>query len=165
MGRASVATPAGAAPLDAIDLRLLDLLQANGRATYAELGVAVGLKPPATLERVRSLESQGIITGYGARVDAGKLGSGLAAFVSCFTTPDAGQAGYDDLIASLSAHDEVLELHSVAGDESYILKVATRSTAHLDELLTRIKATPGIARTRTTVVLSTPFTREGIVVS
>jgi Lrp/AsnC family transcriptional regulator, leucine-responsive regulatory protein len=157
-----VAAPLQPSELDDIDVRLLGALQANGRATYAELAAGVGLKPPATFERVRGLESRGIIRNYGARIDAPKVGLGLVAFVSCFTTPDPGDAGYDDLIASIAKHPEVLEVHSVAGDESYILKVITRSTTHLDELLTRLKTTAGIARTRTTVVLSTPFERDGI---
>jgi Lrp/AsnC family leucine-responsive transcriptional regulator len=148
--------------LDDIDARLVAVLQDNGRATYAELAASVGLKPPATFERVRSLEARGVIRNYGARLDARKLGLALVAFVSCFTTPDSGDCGYDELIASIAKLPEVLEIHSVAGDESYILKVVTRSTAHLDELLTRLKATPGIARTRTTVVLSTPFERDGV---
>jgi Lrp/AsnC family leucine-responsive transcriptional regulator len=147
--------------LDDIDARLIEVLQGHGRATYAELAASVGLKPPATFERVRGLEARGIIRNYGARLDAGKVGLGLVAFVSCFTTPDSGHSGYDELIASIAAYPEVLEIHSVAGDESYILKVVTRSTTHLDELLTRLKSTPGIGRTRTTVVLSTPFERDG----
>lgn len=168
MARGAVAIEpavATAPELDEIDLRLLAALQERGRATYAELGASVGLKPPATFERVRSLESRGILRNYGARLDAAKLGLPLVAYVSCFTTPESGQGGYEELIGSIAALPEVLEIHSVAGDESYILKVLTRSTTHLDDLLTRIKATPGIARTRTTVVLSTPFARDGIVLS
>jgi Lrp/AsnC family leucine-responsive transcriptional regulator len=167
MARSSelAAAPPQPSELDDIDARLIDVLQGNGRATYAELAASVGLKPPATFERVRGLESRGIIRNYGARVDARKVGLGLVAFVSCFTTPDAGDSGYDELISSIAKHPEVLEVHSVAGDESYILKVVTRSTTHLDEFLTRLKATAGISRTRTTVVLSTPFERDGIALS
>src|ERR1700733_7104302 len=98
--------------LDEIDIRLIGALQTNGRATYAELAAGVGLKPPATFERVRGLESRGIIRNYGARIDAPKVGLGLVAFVSCFTTPDAGASGYDELIASIAKHPEVLEVHS-----------------------------------------------------
>jgi Lrp/AsnC family leucine-responsive transcriptional regulator len=57
---------------------------------------------------------------------------------------------------------EILEVHSVAGEETYVLKVIARSTAHLDELLAKLKAVKGMARTRTTIVLSTPFERGGI---
>jgi Lrp/AsnC family leucine-responsive transcriptional regulator len=57
---------------------------------------------------------------------------------------------------------EVCEVHSVAGEESFVCKVMTRSTQHLDELLSRLKALPGMARTKTTIVLNTPFERDGI---
>jgi Lrp/AsnC family leucine-responsive transcriptional regulator len=151
-------TDADLPELDGIDARLIDVLQTNGRATYAELAAEVGLKPPATYDRVRSLEARGIIRNYGARVDGRKIGLGLVSFVSCYTTPESR---YEDFVAKCAAFPEVLEIHSVAGDESYIVKVRTRSTTHLDDLLSRLKMTPGIGRTRTTVVLSTPFERDG----
>jgi Lrp/AsnC family leucine-responsive transcriptional regulator len=144
--------------LDELDLALAAALQRNARATYAELGAAVGLKPPATHERVRRLEERGIVRGYGARLDPRKLGLELVAFVSCFTTPELRD---EDFVGTVSGLPEVVEIHSVAGDESYILKVVTRSTTHLDQFLTRLRVIPGVGRTKTTVVLSTPFEREG----
>lgn len=144
------------ADLDEVDLKLLGELQRNGRATYAELAARVGLKPPGTHERVRRLEERGVIEGYGVRLDPHRLGVELVAFVSCFTGAEP-----PSFAAAVSALPEVAEIHSVAGDESYILKVLTRSTSHLDELLSRIKAIPGITHTKTTVVLSTPFARIG----
>jgi Lrp/AsnC family leucine-responsive transcriptional regulator len=147
--------------LDELDLRLLGALQRNARSTFAELGAVVGLKPPAVHDRVKRLESRGFIRGYAARVDARSLGLGLVAFVSAYTTPEAD---YDRFVASVGGLPEVLEVHSVAGEESFVLKVLTRSTAHLDDFLSRIKVVPGIGRTKTTIVLSTPFEREGIAV-
>lgn len=144
--------------LDELDLALVAALQRNGRATYAELGAAVGLKPPATHDRVRRLEERGIVRSYGARLDPRKLGLELVAFVSCFTTAELRDA---DFVRTVGSLPEVVEMHSVAGEESYILKVVTRSTTHLDELLTRLRVIPGLGRTKTTVVLSTPFEREG----
>jgi Lrp/AsnC family leucine-responsive transcriptional regulator len=145
--------------LDDVDLKLLAELQQNGRATYAELAAAVGLKPPGTHDRVRRLEERGLIQGYGARLDPRQVGVGLVAFISCFTTADERP---DAFVADVSSLPEVAEIHSVAGDESYILKVLTRSTTHLDELITRVKSVPGVLRTKTTVVLSTPFARVGL---
>ena len=69
---------------------------------------------------------------------------------------------YDAFTGAIQSFHEVIEIHSVAGDETFLLKVVTRSTAHLDDFLTRIKRVPGVARTRTTVVLSTPFERGGL---
>ena len=145
--------------LDDLDLRLLDALQRNGRSTFAELGSLVGLKPPAVHERVKRLEGRGFIRNYAARLDARRLGFELAAFVSAYTTPDVN---YERFVATVTALPEVIEIHSVAGEESFVLKVLTRSTAHLDEFLSRLKAVPGIGRTKTTIVLSTPFERDGI---
>jgi len=145
--------------LDSLDLRLLDALQRNARSTYAELGSLVGLKPPAVHDRVKRLEARGFIRGYAARVDPRRLGLGLVAFVSAYTTADVDYERFHSAVARLP---EVVEIHSVAGEESFVLKVLTRSTAHLDDFLSRIKAVPGIGRTKTTIVLSSPFERDGI---
>ena len=145
--------------LDELDLQLLDALQRNARSTFAELGAVVGLKPPAVHERVKRLEGRGFVRGYAAQLDNRRLGLELAAFVSCYTTPDCA---YDEFTAALSAMPEVCEIHSVAGEESFVLKVMTRDTAHLDRLLSQLKLVPGMARTKTTIVLSTPFERGGI---
>ena len=145
--------------LDELDLRLLDALQRNARSTFAELGSVVGLKPPAVHDRVKRLETKGYVRGYAAQLDSKMLGLELVAFVSCYTTPDCS---YDLFTQTLSQMPEVLEVHSVAGEESFVLKVMTRSTAHLDELLSRLKAVTGMARTKTTIVLSSPFERGGI---
>src|SRR6202790_1120423 len=151
--------PTGHPELDRIDLRLLAALQRNARSTYAELGVMVNLKPPAVHDRVKRLESRGFVRRYSAQLDARRVGYELTAFVSAFCAPDLD---YDGFTAAVQACPEVLEIHSVAGDETYLLKVATRSTAHLDDFLSRIKRVPGVARTRTTLVLSTPFERGGL---
>ncbi len=155
--RANIAFESG--ELDELDLRLLEALQRNARATFADLGNIVGLKPPAVHERVKRLEGRGYVRGYAAQLDGKLLGLELVAFVSCYTTPECR---YDAFTAALAAMPEVTEIHSVAGEESFVLKVMTRSTAHLDELLSRLKAVPGMARTKTTMVLSTPFVRAGI---
>ncbi len=145
--------------LDELDLRLLAALQRNGRSTFAELGSLVGLKAPAVHDRVKRLEVRGFIRGYAARLDARRLGFELAAFVSAYTTADVDYERFHARVASLP---EVVEIHSVAGEESFVLKVLTRSTAHLDEFLSRLKAVPGIGRTKTTIVLATPFERDGV---
>jgi len=148
--------------LDELDLRILEALQRNARSTFAELGTLVGLKPPAVHERVKRLEGRGFVRGYAAQLDNRRLGLELLAFVSCYTAPDCS---YDAFTAALSDIPEVLEVHSVAGEESFVLKVMTRSTGHLDEVLTKLKGVRGMARTKTTIVLSTPFERGGISIS
>jgi Lrp/AsnC family leucine-responsive transcriptional regulator len=150
------------AELDELDLRLLDALQRNARSTFAELGLLVGLKPPAVHDRVKRLESRGFVRGYAAQLDAKRLGYELVAFISCYTTPDCA---YEPFMSALGAMPEIVEIHSVAGEEAYICKAMTRSTQHLDDLLSRLKVVPGMARTKTTIVLSSPFERGGIPVA
>ena len=145
--------------LDDLDLRLLEALQSNARSTFAELAALVGLKPPAVHDRVKRLERLGYVRGYAARLDARRLGFELVAFVSAYTTPDVD---YDAFTTAIAALPEVAEIHSVAGDESFVLKVLTRSTDHLDEFLGRLKALRGMARTKTTIVLSTVHQRESL---
>jgi Lrp/AsnC family leucine-responsive transcriptional regulator len=149
----------GPAELDPTDLRLLEALQRNARSTYAELGALVGLKPPAVHDRVKRLETRGFVRGYAAQLDARRVGYELTAFVSAFCAPDLD---YDAFTASAQKFPEIIEIHSVAGDETFLLKVVTRSTTHLDDFLTRVKRIPGVARTRTTIVLATPFERGGL---
>lgn len=147
--------------LDELDIGILEALQRNARSTFTELGTIVGLKAPAVHERVKRLENRGYIRGYGAKLDPGLLGLQLTAFISCYTSPDCS---YEEFTNALSSMPEVCEIHSVAGEESFVCKVATRSTQHLDDLLARLKATPGMARTRTTIVLGVPFDRGGVAV-
>jgi Lrp/AsnC family leucine-responsive transcriptional regulator len=152
-------SPGGQGELDRTDLRLLEALQRNARSTYAELGALVGLKPPAVHDRVKRLETRGFVRGYAAHLDARRVGYELTAFVSAYCAPDLD---YDAFTAAAQAFPEIIEIHSVAGDETFVLKVVTRSTSHLDDFLTRVKRIPGVARTRTTIVLATPFERGGL---
>lgn len=147
--------------LDELDLQLLDALQRNARSTFAELGSLVGLKAPSVHDRVKRLEQRGFIARYSAQLDAKRLGLQLTAFVSLYTTPDCN---YDEFTRALGAMPEVCEVHSVAGEETFVCKVVTGSTKHLDDLLARLKGMPGMARTRTTIVLTTPYDRGGITV-
>ncbi|HLW37155.1 MAG TPA: Lrp/AsnC family transcriptional regulator [Candidatus Eremiobacteraceae bacterium] len=146
--------------LDQLDLQILEALQRNGRSTFAELGAIVGLKAASVHDRVKRLETRGYLRGYTARLDSKLLGLELTAFVSCYTSADTD---YDDFAEAVSALPEVCEVHSVAGEESFVLKVMTRSTGDLDAFLSRLKKVAGILRTKTLIVLSTPFERGGII--
>ena len=88
-----------------------------------------------------------------------RLGYELTAFVSCYTT---AEATYDNKASNIAALPEVLEIDGVTGEETFVLRVATRSTAHLDDFLNRLARIRGVARTKTTIVLSTPFERGGL---
>jgi Lrp/AsnC family leucine-responsive transcriptional regulator len=139
--------------LDPIDLQILDQLQANARETQADIARAVGLAPSAVLERIRKLEARGIVLGYTAQVNPRAVGLGMLAFVAV----RSDDIGSEDRVArTLSESPEVLEVHHVAGDDCYLIKVRARDAEHLGELLrTRFGRIPGVRSTRTTIVLNT----------
>jgi Lrp/AsnC family transcriptional regulator, leucine-responsive regulatory protein len=139
--------------VEELDRQIVRLLQGDGRMSYTELGKATGLSTSAVHQRVKRLEERGVICGYGAIVDADALGLSLTAFVSI--TP-LDPAAVDDAPERLKALSEIEACHSVAGEESYVLKVRVGSPAALEELLARIRAKANV-RTRTTIVLSTPY--------
>lgn len=140
-------------PPDNVDLQILDVLQANGRSTQADIARSLGLAPSGVLERIRKLEARGIIRQYTAIVNARVLDLGMLAFVAV----RSDELGHEDRVASeLARIAEVLEVHHVAGDDCYLVKVRARDAEHLGLLLrTRIGRIPGVRSTRTTIVLDT----------
>lgn len=139
--------------IDETDATILDLLQENARISQADVARVVGLAPSAVLERIRKLESKGIIRGYSALVDPHALDQSMLAFVAVRTE----QAPGDDSVANaLAKCPEVLELHHIAGDDCYLLKVRARDAEHVGQLLRhRFGRIPGVKSTRTTIVLET----------
>jgi Lrp/AsnC family leucine-responsive transcriptional regulator len=140
--------------VDTVDRKLLDALRGNARATYAELARVVGLSAPAVHERVAKLEANGVITGYHAAVAPESLGYAMNALIGIFITDSADT---DDIATSLSALPVVEHCWFVAGEETFVVKVRVADVAGLEATIRALNATPGIARTRTTVVLSTKF--------
>jgi Lrp/AsnC family transcriptional regulator, leucine-responsive regulatory protein len=140
--------------MDDVDRRLVAELRLNGRATYAELARLVGLSGPAVHERVNKLESSGVIQGYHAAVAPAALGKTMSALIGVFISDD----GSDEAIAAdLEAIPAVEDCWFVAGEETFVVKVSIPDVARLEEVIRALNAVPGIARTRTTVVLSTKF--------
>ena len=144
--------------VDARDEAILAVLQRDGRATFAEIGKQVGLSASSVHDRLRRLERTGAIRRYRAEVDPEALGLFVAALISVMPL-DPTQP--DDLPQRVLKFPEVEDCHSVAGDENYILKVRTRTTGDLEDLLRRLREKAGV-QTRTTVVLSTPFEHRPI---
>ncbi|KYK13718.1 MULTISPECIES: Lrp/AsnC family transcriptional regulator [Streptomyces] len=138
---------------DATDWLLLDALQRNGRAGYAELARAVSMSASAVTERVRRMEEAGIIQGYAAVVDPERLGLPILAFVR-LRHPTANYKPFHDLVA---VTPEILEAHHVTGDDCFVIKVAARSMRHLEEVSGRISA---LGPVTTSVVYSSPLPRR-----
>ena len=140
--------------MDSVDRRLLDVLRANARATYAELARAVGLSAPAAHERVAKLEAAGVITGYHAAIAPEALGYAMNALIGLFLTDNADT---DEITASLLAIPTVEDCWFVAGEETFVIKVRVPDVAGLELAIRELNAIRGVARTRTSVVLSTKF--------
>jgi Lrp/AsnC family leucine-responsive transcriptional regulator len=139
--------------LDAIDRKLLSLLQQDGRMSNADLARAVRMAPSAVFERVRRLERDGVIRGYGAQLEPRALERALLAFILVRTDEKTGEnvAG-----AQLAALPEVLEVHHVAGQDSYLVKARVKDPEALGRLLReRFGAIPGVRSTMSTIALET----------
>jgi Lrp/AsnC family leucine-responsive transcriptional regulator len=139
--------------MDPKDQAIIDVLQEDARATYAQIGTRVGLSASTVHDRVRKLERRGVIRGYRAAVDPRAVGLDVTALVSVMPL-DPSQP--DDLPDRVAEFPEIEDCYSVAGHENYILKVRTRTTGELEDLLRRVREKAGV-QTRTTVVLSIPF--------
>jgi Lrp/AsnC family leucine-responsive transcriptional regulator len=139
--------------LNSLDSKGIRLLLRNGRASWAELGKELGLSAPSAADRVHKLEQRGVIRGYAALVDPASVGYPLTAYVSVSLASHRKRAAF---LRAIEKMEQVAECHHVAGDDDYLLKVRCRGTQDLDHLLaTELKDKLGVAKTRTTIVLST----------
>jgi Lrp/AsnC family leucine-responsive transcriptional regulator len=149
--------------VDEIDRALLELVQVDGRRPYAELAAEVGLSLSAVNERLRRLRARGVVRGVVALLDPRAVGLAVLAFVQVLLDRPEHEAGFR---AGVTAMPEVLECHHVTGEWSYLLKVRTRDTAHLETVLgAGIKALPGVVRTQTVIALSSPKETTAVDVS
>jgi Lrp/AsnC family transcriptional regulator, leucine-responsive regulatory protein len=138
--------------IDETDLKILEILQKEGRTKRNELAEKVGLSLPAVSERLKKLEESGIITGYFARLNHHMLGKDITAFI--VATVDSSRH-FPLFLEHASNTPEVLECHAITGDGTHIIKVRTENTAGLEKLLSKIQSWQGVAKTTTSVVLST----------
>lgn len=138
--------------MDSLDAKALKFLMRSGRVTWAELGQLLGLSAPSAADRVRKLEETGVIRGYAALVDPASTGHPLTAFIFVSLASHRNRAAF---LRAIEKREHVAECHHITGDDDYLLKVRCRDTQDLDHLLAELKDKIGVARTRTTIVLST----------
>ena len=139
--------------IDGTDRTILMMLQENARVSNAEIARQVEMAPSAVLERIRKLEERGVIKAYAAQLDPRALGQGLLAYVLVRTECGSWQA---ETAAKIAAIPEVQEVHHIAGEDCFLVKVRTRDTAALGSLLRdRVSAIECVRSTRTTIVLDT----------
>jgi len=142
------------AQVDDVDRTLIEALRQNARATYAELGRRVRLSPPAVHERVAKLEAAGVITGYHAAVAPSALGLGVSALVGIL---QADRGDSDRIAEAIRAMPQIEDCWFVAGEETFVVTVRVPDVAALERTIGGLNRIRGVARTRTTVVLSTRF--------
>ena len=141
------------ADIDKIDRRILAILQGDGRIANVELAERIGLSPTSIGERLKRLQREGFIEGYGARLNPHRLGLGLLVFVEVLldkTTPDI----FERFARAVQNAPEVLECHMVAGGFDYLVKVRLPDMAAYRKFLgERLLALPGVKETRTYAVM------------
>lgn len=131
--------------LDSYDTRILAELQADARLSMAELGRRVHLSQPAVTERVKKLEATGVISGYRATVDLGRLGYGIRAIIR------VGRADYARVVKLIQQTPECVNAYNVTGDDSWILEIAVIDVAHLDAVVTKFCI---LTETATSIILN-----------
>lgn len=138
-------------PLDDFDRKILSALTKDSRLSYAEIGKQVALSAPAVHERVKRLLASGTIKYMAAQLDGPSIGKPFLAFVHIIS--DAWNRG--EQMMRLNEMPEVEDMHSVAGDSCFILKVRTQDAASMEKFLGSVYSIPGVKNTKTYVVLST----------
>ncbi len=144
--------------IDKIDHQIISLLQTDARLSNAALAEKVGLTTSTVYERVKKLEQKGVIKGYVAVVDAEALGKPIVAFIRLIVSCSAS-TGYleakNGVLSICQDEPDVLECHTVAGEDCYILKVRATSPSDLEKLIERIRCNAQVSKTTTSIVLST----------
>lgn len=145
-------------PLDGVDRKIIALLQGNAKLTFAEIGTEVGLSSSAIKRRVDRLEQDGVIVGYGARIDPSALGDGIEALIEVYCGDRVAPA---DVGRSLADLDQVVAAFTVSGEPDAVVRARVASIADLEKFVERLRRDRNVLRTRTLIVLSTLIDRPG----
>lgn len=137
---------------DEIDLKILEILQKEGRTRRTELAERVKLSLPAASERLRKLEETGLIEGYHAVLNHKKFGKDITAFV--VVTVDSSRH-FSAFVENARATEEIQECHAITGEGTHLLKIRTDNTASLEKLLAKVQSWQAVVKTTTSLVLST----------
>ncbi len=137
--------------LDDLDKQIVAALMKDARATYAEVGAAVGLSAPAVKRRVDRLLASGAVTGFSAQVDPSALGWTTEAYVELFCR---GRTSPADIAVALAKYPEVIDACTITGEADALLHVRASDVRHFEQVVERIGAEPFVVRTRSVIVLS-----------
>lgn len=146
--------------MDTTDLKLLSLLQTEGRISNEKLGEAVGLSVSAVNERIKKLQKQDIVLGWEARINPQKVGLDVLAFIHILLGERIDDGRF---LKEIEKIPEILECHHITGEWSYLMKVRCKNISHFESILgERIKVIPGVLRTQTLIALSSPLERTSL---
>ena len=143
-------------PLDGIDRKIIALLQESAKRTFADIGGEVGLSATAVKRRVDRLEGDGVITGYGARINWRALGEAIESLIEIYCADRTSPA---DVGRSLATVEEIVSAFTVSGEADAVIRVRVDSIDHLERLVEMLRRDKNIVRTRTLIVLSTLIDR------
>jgi DNA-binding Lrp family transcriptional regulator len=143
-------------PLDPVDRRIIALLRDDAKRTFANIGAHVGLSSTAVKRRVDRLQHDGVIVGYGARIDPRALGEGIEALIEVYC---AERVAPGDVGRSLEGLDQVLSAFTVSGEADAVIRARVESIGDLETFVERLRRDPNVVRTKTLIVLSTLIDR------
>lgn len=138
--------------LDNSDIKILSLLQKDGRKKRSELAEAIGISLPSLSERLNKLEEAGIITGYYAKLDKKAFGFDITVFIIVVMDSSKNYPQFSDHVKKTP---EIVECHAILGEGSHIMKAIVKDNSSLEALLSKVQSWPGVQRTITSYVLST----------
>ena len=136
--------------MDQTDLRIISILQHDGRISMKELGKKVSLSPPAVAERVKKLEEKGVIERYKAVINSTKIGKPISVLINASIKPE----NQEEFLKFARSSDEIVECHHVTGPHSMIIRAYLREMTHLEELVRKIQS---FGNTETYVIMSSPI--------
>jgi DNA-binding Lrp family transcriptional regulator len=145
-------------PLDPIDRSILALLREDAKRTFADIGGQVGLSATAIKRRVDRLQDDGVIVGYGARIDPRAFGEGIEALIEVYCADRTAPA---DVGQSLVGLEQVISAFTVSGEADAVVRARVESIADLEKFVERLRRDPNVVRTKTPIVLSTLIDRPG----
>jgi Lrp/AsnC family leucine-responsive transcriptional regulator len=148
-----------AVELDELDLGIVNLLLRDGRTPTAQIAEQIGLSRPAVADRLDKLERQGVIRGTTAVIDPSMIGRSITAFIAA-RGPSLSSAARKKF-RELMRREEMLEVHTVAGDDCYLIKVRAGSIGELNTLVQQLTVAPISFATRTTIVMQTHCEKVG----
>jgi DNA-binding Lrp family transcriptional regulator len=143
-------------PLDSVDRRIIALLRENAKRTFADIGADVGLSSTAVKRRVDRLHHDGVIVGYGARIDPLALGEGIEALIEVYCAERVAPA---DVGRSLTDLEQVVSAFTVSGEADAVIRARTQSIGDLEKFVEHLRRDPNVVRTKTLIVLSTLIDR------